>query len=227
MLLARLLRPEHHFHARVLLIAEHPVSLWRLLQRRFLVAHQSQNLEDRSLVQPLPRERRASWVVTDASGLSSALEGELARIGVKKSRPTLLQALDATRRSFKREHLVELGIGCEACHLGAAEHVRDPKRLPSFEPRTSLFAVQWPAPAAEGAAQLRAARINRVCARCHQVLFSGYEPTWEGGARHGNAGGSHINSGEARDMLLGACASKLTCVECHDPHAPDATAPMS
>lgn len=104
--------------------------------------------------------------------------------------------------------------------------MRDPKRVPSFEPRSSLFAVQWPAPAGEGAAQLRAARINRVCARCHQVLFSGYEPTWEGGARHGKAGGSHINSGEARDMLLGACASTLTCVECHDPHSPDATAKL-
>jgi predicted CXXCH cytochrome family protein len=171
----------------------------------------------------LPRERRASFVVTDPKGLSSALEGELARIGVKRSSPTLVQAVDATRRSFRREHLVELGIGCESCHLGAAEHVRDPRTLPSFEPTSPLFAVKWPAPAAEGAAQLRAARINRVCARCHQVLFSGYEPTWEGGSRHGNAGGSHINSGEARDMLLGACASKLTCVECHDPHDPDGT----
>jgi predicted CXXCH cytochrome family protein len=171
----------------------------------------------------LPRERRASFVVTDAGGLSSALEGELARIGVKRARPTLLQAVDATRRSFKREHLVELGIGCEACHLGAAQHAHDPRRLPSFEPTSPLFKVSWPAPASEGPAQLRAARINRICARCHQVLFSGYEPTWEGGTRHGNAGGSHINSGEARDMLLGACASQLTCVECHDPHAPDGT----
>ena len=58
------------------------------------------------------------------------------------------------------------------------------------------------------------------------MLFSGYEPTWEGGSRHGNAGGGHINSGEARDMMLGACASKLSCVECHDPHAPDATAKL-
>jgi predicted CXXCH cytochrome family protein len=172
----------------------------------------------------LPRERRAQWLVTDERALSVALEGELRRIGVEQPRPTLVQAVDATRRSFRREHLVELGIGCEACHLGSAEHVRDPSKRPSFEPRSSFMSVRWPAPASEGSAQLRAARINRVCARCHQVLFSGYEPTWEGGARHGNAGGSHINSGEARDMLLGACASKLTCVECHDPHAPSATA---
>jgi predicted CXXCH cytochrome family protein len=58
------------------------------------------------------------------------------------------------------------------------------------------------------------------------VLFSGYDPTWEGGSRAGRPGGSHINSGEARDMMLGACASKLACVDCHDPHAPDATASL-
>jgi predicted CXXCH cytochrome family protein len=174
----------------------------------------------------LPRERRAQWIVTDASALSSALQTELARIGVERSHPTTLQAIAATRSSFRREHLVELGIGCEACHLGAAEHVRNPQRLPSMEPRSAFFAVKWPAPASEGPAQLRATRINRVCARCHQVLFSGYEPTWEGGTRHGNPGGGHINSGEARDLILGACASKLSCVECHEPHAPDATAKL-
>lgn len=179
----------------------------------------------------LPRERRAEWIVTDARELSSALEKELARIGVKRSRPTPVQAVAATRSSFRREHLVELGIGCEACHLGSAEHVRDPSKLPSFEPRSAFFAVKWPSPsapvpAADAGAQLRATRINRICARCHQVLFSGYEPTWEGGSRHGNAGGSHINSGEARDMILGSCASKLSCVECHDPHEPDATAKL-
>jgi predicted CXXCH cytochrome family protein len=174
----------------------------------------------------LPRERRAEWLVTDSKGLSNALEGELARLGVKRSQPTLVQAVNATRSSFRREHLVELGIGCEACHLGSAEHVRDPQKLPSLEPRSAFFAVKWPAPASQGPAQLRATRINRICARCHQVLFSGYEPTWEGGTRHGNAGGSHINSGEARDMMLGACASKLSCVECHAPHDPNATAKL-
>jgi predicted CXXCH cytochrome family protein len=174
----------------------------------------------------LPREKRADWRVTDEGALANALERELGRLGVKSARPTLVETLSATRGAFRREHLVELGIGCEACHLGAAEHVRDPSRLPVMEPRSSFFEVKWPSPAEKGPAELRATRINRVCARCHQVLFSGYEPTWEGGSRHGNAGGSQINSGEARDMLLGACATKLSCVECHDPHAPDATAKL-
>jgi predicted CXXCH cytochrome family protein len=67
----------------------------------------------------------------------------------------------------------------------------------------------------------RARGINRACARCHQVLFSRYPFTWEGGERMDNPGGSHISSGEARDFLLGGCSSTLTCTTCHDPHAAD------
>lgn len=176
----------------------------------------------------LPRERRAEWKVKDASALDSAIDAEVVRLGHRsrsdKSR-TIVQAINATRSSFRKQHLVETGIGCEACHLGSAEHVKDPTVIPSFEPRNAAFEARIPTKAGDPA-EIRAQRINRICARCHQVLFSGYEPTWEGGSRHGNAGGSNINSGEARDMMLGACASKLTCVECHEPHASDATAKL-
>jgi predicted CXXCH cytochrome family protein len=78
--------------------------------------------------------------------------------------------------------------------------------------------VRAPSLPAEAA---RAQRINRACARCHQVLFSRYPYTWEGAYRNAHPGGSNINSGEARDFLLGACASAMSCVDCHDPHAPD------
>jgi predicted CXXCH cytochrome family protein len=54
------------------------------------------------------------------------------------------------------------------------------------------------------------------------VLFTQYPWTWEGGTRSGGApGGGNINSGEGRDLQLGACASEMSCVTCHDPHAPD------
>lgn len=181
----------------------------------------------------LPASMRATYAVTDEHAMSEALEQELARLGAERTgrqKPTLKDAIAATRSRFRASHLVEVGIGCESCHLGSAEHVKDPSRLPSFAPVSDTFAVRLPAPngakAPTDPSTVRAATLNRACARCHQVLFSGYDPTWEGGSRKRAPGGSHINSGEARDMMLGACASKLACVDCHDPHAPDATAAL-
>src|SRR5262249_338797 len=86
-----------------------------------------------------------------------------------------------------------------------------------------------PSPVRKGAPS-RAEWINHACARCHTVLFSRYPYTWEGGARprdpkkaehRAPAGGSSINSGEARDYLLGGCASKVSCTACHEPHTED------
>lgn len=168
----------------------------------------------------LPARMRATYAVTSTEAMRGLLEQEMARLGAPASRPTLRHAVATTRSRFRAGHLVEVGIGCESCHLGAAEHVADPARLPSFDPVSPGFEVRLPG---QGG---RAPTLNRVCARCHQVLFSGYDPTWEGGSRRRSPGGSHINSGEARDMMLGACASKLTCVDCHDPHAHDGTAAL-
>ena len=60
-----------------------------------------------------------------------------------------------------------------------------------------------------------------TCARCHQVLFSRYPYTWEGGRRTDQPGGSHITSGEGRDFLLSKCSQGLACTSCHDPHGAD------
>ena len=67
----------------------------------------------------------------------------------------------------------------------------------------------------------RAQWINHTCAKCHTVLFSRYEWTWEGGTRTRNPGGSSISSGEGRDYQLGACSSQMACTACHDPHTED------
>jgi predicted CXXCH cytochrome family protein len=181
----------------------------------------------------LPASMRATYAVTNQRAMSTVLEQELARLGAPAERPTLRDAIATTRVRFRANQLVEVGIGCESCHLGAAEHVKDPTRLPSFEPISDAFEVRLPAssakepsakePSTKERHAARVATLNRACARCHQVLFSGYDPTWEGGSRKRSPGGSHINSGEARDMMLGACASKLACVDCHDPHAHDGT----
>jgi predicted CXXCH cytochrome family protein len=127
---------------------------------------------------------------------------------------TLIRAL---RARFDASKLLEIGIGCESCHGGSREHVRHNATRPSYLPRASFLKVTLPLGAGDDA---RAASINRVCARCHQVLFTRYPFTWEGGLRRAAVpGGSNINSGEARDLLLGGCAGRMACSDCHDPHA--------
>ena len=96
------------------------------------------------------------------------------------------------RGRFAARHFVEVGIGCEACHGGSREHVDDPRVLPDFAPEERV-----PGGAPDGARTdgevTRAERINRVCARCHQVLFSRYPFTWEGGQRRGDEPGGQLD----------------------------------
>ena len=152
-------------------------------------------------------------VLVDANGNPITLkltEGQ-AHDG-KSARDAMREAVRETRKRFRGEHLVEVGIGCESCHGGCREHVESPAVKPAYEPRApflKLATVEKPT---------TAQRVNRICARCHQVLFSHYQWTWEGGRRNdATPGGSNINSGEARDLLLGGCAGALSCVDCHDP----------
>ena len=167
----------------------------------------------------LPPDRRARFEVTEEDGLRDAVSAEISflhgsteKLAIKNVQTALISAVEATRADFWQRDLVEVGIGCESCHGGSREHVKNPSVKPSFVPHAS-FVRASDAPAS--------VEITRTCARCHQVLFSGYPFTWEGGKRgEDNRGGSHINSGEARDFLMGHCAQKMSCVDCHDPHAP-------
>ncbi len=166
----------------------------------------------------LPSERRWSYEITDERAFSRAISAEIRAIGgeVDDASPkrAAAQGITETRARFRAKDLVELGIGCEACHGGSAEHVKAPGVRPTFLPTSPFVRVR------EGTT--RAEQISHACARCHQVLFSRYPWTWEGGRRDGQRlGGSNINSGEARDMLLGGCAKGLACPACHDPHAKD------
>jgi predicted CXXCH cytochrome family protein len=163
----------------------------------------------------LPAEKRIAVQITDPNGLQAALDAEMKHIGAPPVK-NVVEAIKATRSYFKGEHLAEVGIGCESCHGGSAEHVHDLAVRPSFEPRAAFLRV------AAGRPVERAEWINRTCARCHQVLFSRYPFTWEGGRRQRDPGGSTINSGEARDFLLGGgCGQKMACTVCHDPHGED------
>jgi predicted CXXCH cytochrome family protein len=167
----------------------------------------------------LSPERRAHLRIEDADGFARAAGDEMTRLGgtppaAADARQVARAAIGVVRSGFDGGALVEEGIGCEACHGGSIEHATDPRVHPTFVPTAPWLDAGFPS-AAPGPT------IDRVCARCHQVLFSRYPYTWEGGRRDSNAGGSHINSGEGRDFLLGGCASALACTACHDPHGGD------
>ncbi|MGO9711654.1 MAG: cytochrome c3 family protein [Polyangiaceae bacterium] len=175
----------------------------------------------------LPADRQWTWSVSDAPGFAKAAADEVEHLGVPRpdeaatTQELLASAITTTREHFDAADLVEIGIGCESCHGGAGDHLGNPAIAPSFLPYAPFLGVAR-APSANTAkseADAHAQAIDRVCARCHQVLFSGYPWTWEGGRRQSaDRGGSPVNSGEARDFLLGGCTSALACTACHDPH---------
>ena len=174
-------------------------------------------LSDRTL----PKQLAWRAQIKDDGLLASALATEIRFLGgephASGARPLLKEAAAITHAKLDGTSLVELGIGCEACHNGSKQHVGDPKTLPSFAVQSRAFGVT--PPQTQGS---RASWINHTCAKCHTVLFTRYPHTWEGGSRRGpNLGGSTTNSGEGRDYQLGGCASAMACTTCHDPHGAD------
>ncbi len=113
-----------------------------------------------------------------------------------------------------------LGVACENCHLGSAEHARrstkdESEVLPSFFPVHPH--IHSAAGSAEELTERSDLNVNFMCAKCH----AGDRPRY--------ANGSHTwNSTEFADAVQGFCyhpakaASRdmnhLTCVTCHDPH---------
>jgi predicted CXXCH cytochrome family protein len=172
----------------------------------------------------LPDDKRPRYVVTDERALKAALRSELVALGAPRDtehsdvKRALTLGIDATRDGFAEKNLVELGIGCEACHGGAREHVHNPTQVrPTLALRSNFLEVTSPT----GAEPTHAEDVNRTCSKCHTVLFSRYPYTWEGKTRRQDPGGSSINSGEARDFMLGDCNKQLSCTRCHDPHTED------
>ena len=105
------------------------------------------------------------------------------------------------------EDLVSVGISCESCHFGGREHAILGKPI-RFEPAGEGVTRSSESPAIAGT-RTDARTINAICAQCHST------PT----ALFPNGAGTR-NSSEALDLLSGACASKIKCTDCHDPHVP-------
>jgi predicted CXXCH cytochrome family protein len=181
-------------------------------------------LSDRAI----PKARAWTARAIDEPGLGRALAAEIELLGdtppsAASLHASLTAAAIANEQHLDGTHLIELGVGCEACHNGARAHAADPELRPSFAVRSDLVAVAPP----HGQTGTRAQWINHTCAKCHTVLFSRYEWTWEGGTRTVNPGGSSISSGEGRDYQLGSCATQMACTTCHDPHTTDPPARLA
>ncbi|HEX7703940.1 MAG TPA: cytochrome c3 family protein [Kofleriaceae bacterium] len=174
----------------------------------------------------LPPNKNWPTYMRNSDGLGKALDDEIAFLGAAPvtgdMRVKLPAAAAAMEKNLDGKHLVELGVGCEACHNGARVHAAEPAVVPVFEQRTTLFSVDPP----KGQTGTRAQWINHTCAKCHTVLFTRYPFTWEGGLRLKGPGGSSISSGEGRDYQLGGCSSAMACTTCHDPHAEDPKAKL-
>lgn len=116
-----------------------------------------------------------------------------------------------------KDHAVQLGIACEACHNGCKQHVAKEEQLPSFFPVSPHVVTEgqdWKT--TFGRTSLN---INWVCSRCHagnRVRYAAGISTW--------------NSTEFSDAARGRCydglaaqnanRQQLTCVNCHNPHVP-------
>ncbi|MDC3378782.1 ammonia-forming cytochrome c nitrite reductase subunit c552 [Planctomycetota bacterium] len=101
---------------------------------------------------------------------------------------------------------VPLGISCESCHFGGREHADSDEDI-RFVPTSPD--LEFPLADALTHTRSSAYALNGVCAQCHAASVTCYAP-----------GAATWNSREALDMLNGACATQLRCVDCHDPHTP-------
>jgi hypothetical protein len=112
------------------------------------------------------------------------------------------------RWELDSSELVTLGISCESCHFGGREHATKGAAI-SFLPRSQDLDFPKATPELAENARREPYVIDNICGQCHTAKTPG--PTFPNGA-------ASWNSREARDLQAGACASKIMCTSCHDPH---------
>lgn len=109
--------------------------------------------------------------------------------------------------------LVTLGISCESCHFGGREHARRHQKI-RFAPTSPLVQVKsHNADRPVTGQRKNAATINGICIQCHS-----------GQAKMFPNGSATCNSREGLDFHAGACASRMSCVDCHEPHTAEGRA---
>lgn len=135
-----------------------------------------------------------------------------------------IAVFDALNKVPAPERAITLGISCEACHLGGADHIKQStefasQQKPCFYPRSEQVSLGLnDHDKTEHLSNPE--NINWICARCH----TGKRPKFA-------AGISTWNSVEATDAFHGFCYSHssdtptadspsktLDCLACHDPH---------
>jgi predicted CXXCH cytochrome family protein len=126
-------------------------------------------------------------------------------------RPTAASFAGISGRLDPDRHLVTLGISCESCHFGCREHAAGggPVHFLPTSPYLRLTPRDPDRPLADD--RKNAAAVNGICAQCHS-----------GNTRFFPNCSARSNSREALDFDRGACASRLRCVSCHEPHTASA-----
>jgi hypothetical protein len=152
-----------------------------------------------------------------AGFFDAKIEGDYKRLSSALA-PRISVAADAddfaamAHRIDYHKELVTVGISCESCHLGGREHAENQgKKKISFFP-TSPHVHVTPTNPKKRMTGTRddPATSQGTCSQCHSAFAVGAYPN----------GVRVRNSSEARDLLDGACTTKIRCVDCHEPHTP-------
>ncbi len=124
-----------------------------------------------------------------------------------ETKPNLGGFLEIPARIDAERHLVTLGISCESCHFGGREHVQSRGRQAFLPIHAGL---RW-MPRDDGRpltdSRKNPATLTGICTQCHAANVHLYPD-----------GSAQCNSREGLDFRGGACASRMTCVTCHEPH---------
>lgn len=129
----------------------------------------------------------------------------------------IMQTLYAVKMLPAKEHAVELGIACEACHNGCQQHVENEQQLPAFFPVSPHIVIEGRNP--QIAYGRNSLNVNWVCSRCHagnRARYASGISTWNSTEFSDGARGGCYDAQTA----LNAKMEQLTCVHCHNPHKP-------